>query len=145
VIQSGKKRRRPRKDGKPSRLRGNFGPRAKNSEPTFSTSANTKVPSQYEKKCAEYLKKRNIKFVYEPLILLEGRQYHPDFFLPEYDLFLEICGYNHMPFYNDRTAFKRRLYQKHNLRALFIHYNGKGSLDELIQKELNRHLRDHSE
>jgi hypothetical protein len=145
MIQPGKRRQRPRKNGKPPRLRRSFKPRAKIPEPTFSTSANIKVRSQYEKKCAEYLKKRNIKFVYEPLILLAGRQYRPDFFLPEYDLFLEICGYNHMPFYNNRTAFKKRLYQKHNLRAIFIRYNGKGSLDELIQKELDHHLRDYSE
>ena len=72
----------------------------------------------------------------EPLILLDERQYRPDFYLPDYDLFLEICGYGHMPHYNDRTAHKMRIYHKHNLQAIFIYYNGKGSLEELIAKEL---------
>jgi len=97
-----------------------------------------KVRSNYEKKTAEYLDKNKIKYQYEPLILLDGRQYRPDFYLPEYNLFLEICGYGHMPFYSDRIAFKEEMYKKNRLKAVFIHYNGKGSLEELIKIELEK-------
>ncbi|MCP4705856.1 MAG: hypothetical protein GY865_14750 [candidate division Zixibacteria bacterium] len=97
-----------------------------------------KVRSKYEKRTVKYLEKNNIKYQYEPLILLDGRQYRPDFFLPEYNLFLEICGYGHMPFYSDRVAFKEEMYKKNRLKAVFIHYNGKGSLEKLIKIELEK-------
>lgn len=95
-----------------------------------------KVRSGYEKKCVEYFEKNHIRFSYEPLILLEGRQYRPDFFLPDLNLFVEICGYRHMPHYRDRMEFKRRLYEKHNLRAVFISYSGRGSLEKLLETAL---------
>lgn len=96
----------------------------------------SKVRSKYEKRTAEYLEKNKIKYQYEPLILLEGRQYRPDFYLPDYNLFLEICGYGHMPFYRDRIAQKQKIYEKSRLKAVFIHYRGRGSLEEMIKQEL---------
>jgi hypothetical protein len=41
-----------------------------------------------------------------------------------------------MPYYNDRTAHKMRMYHKHNLNAVFIYFNGRGSLEEMIAGEL---------
>ena len=105
-------------------------------EPKIATGSGVKVRSKYEKKCADFLFENKIEFQYEPLILLAGKQYRPDFYLPALNLFIEICGYNHMPFYVDRTSFKKQLYEKHNLKAIFIYFNGKGSLEEELRKSL---------
>ena len=129
-------RKRFKKTGKPHPPRGVRLPRKRKFEPKLETSSGTKVRSSYEKRCAEFLYSKQIRFIYEPLIILDERQYRPDFYLPDYNLFLEICGYGHMPYYNDRTAHKMKIYHKHNLQAIFIYYNGKGSLEELIAKEL---------
>jgi len=69
-------------------------------------------------------------------MLLGGRKYRPDFFLPEYNLFVEICGYGHQPFYRDLVRQKKQIYQKHELATVFIAYNGRGSLENLIKKAL---------
>ncbi len=87
---------------------------------SIETDSGVKVRSNYEKVCADLLHENDIEFIYEPLILIEGKKYRPDFYLPQYDLFIEICGYNHMPFYRDRMKFKRDLFRKANLRAEFI-------------------------
>ena len=129
-------RKRFKKTGKPHPPRGIRLPRKRKFEAKLETSSGAKVRSRYEKRCAEFLHSKQIRFIYEPLILLDERQYRPDFYLPDYDLFLEICGYGHMPYYNDRTAHKMRIYHKHSLQVIFIYYNGKGSLEELIAKEL---------
>jgi hypothetical protein len=71
-------------------------------------------------------------------MILAGRQYRPDFYLPQYDLFVEICGYNHMPFYRDRIEQKRKLYAEQGLNAAFVYYNGKGRLQDAIQSELDK-------
>lgn len=104
--------------------------------PSVKTASGLAVRSKYERECVRFFEDNKIEFQYEPLILLAGRQYRPDFYLPEYNLFIELCGYNHMPFYRDRNAYKRELYHQHKLKALFIDYNGKGSLPEILRKEL---------
>ena len=107
-------------------------------EPKLEASNKTpKVRSSYEKKCVEFFEKNHISYQYESLLLIGGRKYRPDFFLPEYDTFLEICGYNHMPFYRDRTRHKKEIYRKYGLKVIFIMYNGKGSIEKLLEEELN--------
>ena len=130
------KRRRHKKSGKYSPLRGIRVPRKRRFEPVLATESGVKVRSQYEKRCADYLFRNRIEFQYEPLILLGGRQFRPDFFLPEYNLFLEICGYDHMPFYRDHTAHKQQIYGKRELRSVFLHYEGKSSLETKIRTDL---------
>ena len=131
------RRKRIKKTGKPSAVRGvRLAPKFKFKR-TVKTGNNFRVRSRYEKKCVEYFEKNKIDYQYEPLVLLAGRQYRPDFFLSEYNLFVEICGYGHMPFYNDRVEFKRELYRRHNLRAVFVRFNGRGSLEKILEKELS--------
>jgi hypothetical protein len=132
------KRKRHKKSGKYSPLRGIRVPRKRRFGPVLETESGVKVRSQYEKRCADYLFRNEIKFQYEPLMLLGGRQFRPDFFLPEYNLFLEICGYGHMPFYRDHTAHKQLVYRERGLQSIFLHYEGKGSLETKIRTELAR-------
>jgi len=66
-------------------------------------------------------------------MLIGGRQFRPDFYLPDHNLFIEICGYNHQPYYQDRRFYKERIYKKQGLRAVFINYNGIGNLEEVIK------------
>ena len=115
-------------------------PNSKLSKPLIDTKSEVKVRSSYEKICVEYFSKSGIKFIYEPLMILDGHQYRPDFFLPDQNLFIEICGMNHLPYYSDRIEKKRKLYQKNGLTALFINFSGKGSLTLLLEKHLSPFL-----
>jgi hypothetical protein len=125
-----------RKNGRPGRISGVRLSHRKRFDPSLPAGTGMKVRSRYEKICVEYFESSGISFQYEPLLLLDGHQYRPDFFLNEYNLFIEICGFGHMPYYNDRVEHKRRLYAKHNLKALFIPYNGRGSLKGILKREL---------
>lgn len=109
-----------KKTGKPSFTTTRRLPKVRLAAPDVETGANRKVRSQLEKVCVQYFERHGIAYIYEPLLLLAGRQYRPDFFLPDCDLFIEICGYTHMPFYVDRMEEKRRQYEKHGLRAEFL-------------------------
>lgn len=102
-------------------LSGNRNPRRQKIKPSAVVAkSNRPVRSNLEKYCVEYFDAHGITFVYEPLMLLAGRQYRPDFYLPQFGLFLEICGFTHMPFYVDRMEEKRRQYREHGLRAEFL-------------------------
>jgi len=128
--------RRYPKSGKHSPLRGvRANPKGK-FPAILETESGVKVRSKYERTCADYLYRENVRFEYEPLMLVGGKQVRPDFYLPDYNLFLEICGYDHMPYYRSRIARKQRLFKGLGLKAVFIHYDGKGSLEEMIRAEL---------
>jgi len=88
--------------GKYTFLKGAKLSRGGRSKPAVETESGLLVRSKYERECVKFFEDNNVEFQYEPLILLSGRQYRPDFFLPKYNLFIELCGYNHMPFYRDR-------------------------------------------
>lgn len=110
-----------RADGLPKefRLHRSKSARPKN-KPSLSTSSGIMVRSQFEKKAISFFEENNIKFRYEPLMLLDGKQYRPDFYLTELNLFVELCGMNHMVYYKNRQEFKKQIYQKNNLKAIFI-------------------------
>ena len=69
-------------------------------------------------------------------MLLNGRKFRPDFFLPEYELFVEICGYNHQPYYRDRRIYKEQIYDRNGLKSVFVNHNGTGSLRFRIVEQL---------
>ncbi len=130
ALESGGRRRLPlslkvaryfsKKTGKPSFTTTRRLPKVRLAAPDVETGANRKVRSQLEKVCVQYFERHGIAYIYEPLLLLAGRQYRPDFFLPDYDLFIEICGFTHMPFYVDRMEEKRRQYAAAGLKAEFL-------------------------
>ncbi len=122
--------------GKYSRYKGTRLPRKKKFEAELETKSGVKVRSQLEKHCADFLYEHQIRFQYEPLMLLGGHQFRPDFYLPDYNLFLEICGYNHMPFYRDRVKSKKEIYEKHGLQVLFVEGKTPNSVLGKLQKEL---------
>jgi hypothetical protein len=114
-------------------------PRQKLFEPVIETLSGINVRSSYEKACADLFYQNNIKFQYEPLMLLEGRKFRPDFFLPDFNLFVEICGYNHQPYYRDRINYKKQIYDKNGLNAVFIDHDGGGGIDDRIRGALQPH------
>jgi DNA helicase-4 len=132
-----RRRKRLKKTGKHGRISGIRLPRKKKFEPVLQTESGIRVRSRYEVACADYLYKNDIRFQYEPLMLLGGRQFRPDFYLPDYNLFVEICGFGHMPFYRDRQLEKQNMYDKHKMKSVFIHYNGKGSLEKMLLEKLS--------
>jgi len=112
-------------------------PRLRRFQPTLETKSGTLVRSTYERRCADLLTKNDIEFQYEPLMLLGGHQFRPDFYLPIHNLFIEICGYSHMPHYRRRMSEKMNVYKKYDLKAVFIHYSGRGSLETIISDKLS--------
>ena len=124
-----------KKTGIPLR-RGERSLRPKLPAPSVENKAGRPVRSRLEKCCAEFLAERNIKFIYEPLLLLSGKQYRPDFYLPDYGLFIEICGFTHMPFYRDRVELKQKVYTAQGLRCLFIEARSEKSLKDQLATAL---------
>ena len=125
--------------GIPGPIRGKKLPRRRKFEASIETKSGIAVRSEYERICADYMHDRGIRFQYEPLMLIGGKQFRPDFYLPEHDLFVEICGYVHMPHYRSRMRHKEGIYRRNGLKALFVEHDGKGSLADKLGKALAEH------
>lgn len=133
-----RKRVFPKKTGKPSSFRSVGHKRRRIETPAIATTeAGPRVRSKLESYCVDYFHQHGISFHYEPLLLLAGRKYRPDFYLPDFDLFVEICGYSHMPFYVDRIEEKRKQYIERGLKAVFIVARSKPELLSKIEALFN--------
>jgi len=55
---------------------------------------NIRMDSKWEVATAEYLESQNIKFIYGEIVFyLDDSTYRPDFYLPEFDSFIEVKGF----------------------------------------------------
>lgn len=130
------KRKRINKDGRPVPLRYRKQSKRKILEPHLESPKGIKVRSKLELKCIEIFDKYGIEFQYEPLMLLRGRQLRPDFYLPDYNLFFEICGLRHMPYYDEKYIGKEKVYENSKLDVIIIDADTVKSVELKLLKSL---------
>jgi len=77
--------------------------------------------SNAEKLVRDYLTEFGIYWLYEHPVTIKDekglqRTYYPDFYLPTFGLYVEVCG-------ADREEYKRRqdIYFKNNIPVIFVH------------------------
>lgn len=88
----------------------------------YKNRAGVYVRSFSEKIISDELFDQNIRYAYEPSVLLideHGEQItlHPDFYLPDYKLYIEHWGYENDPKYEETKRFKEKLYSSKNLKV----------------------------
>lgn len=67
--------------------------------------------SRGEEIIADIMDRNDILFEYEPVLELDGYLVRPDFYLPEFDCYVEYWGMQGDAGYNRSRRFKRALYQ----------------------------------
>ncbi|EMR75359.1 hypothetical protein MBGDF03_00848 [Thermoplasmatales archaeon SCGC AB-540-F20] len=82
----------------------------------------TVFESESEKRVAGFLDNLNIKWEAQPKVLVtdnygKERTTYPDFHLPEFGIYLEVCGAERTDYYNN----KKKLYEKNRIPMIFIH------------------------
>ena len=107
----------------------------------FTSLDGTKVRSKSEQFIADWFYRHSIKFEYEPLLNVKDFSFHPDFFIPDANLYIE-----HISDKSYSTKNKEEQFKKGNLllvktyenmtrdSALFNH-----TLDEIVKNRLPSH------
>ncbi|MHB8260719.1 MAG: UvrD-helicase domain-containing protein [Bacteroidia bacterium] len=72
----------------------------------FTTLDGTKVRSKSEQYIADWLYRHSIKYQYEPLLNVKEFSFHPDFFIPEANLYIEHVSDKSFPMKNKEEQFK---------------------------------------
>lgn len=105
---------------------------------TIRVSSGTLVQSDGERRIAEWLTAHNITYRYDDrLRIIEGRQVRPDFYLPEYDVYIEYWGMDTVD-YRIGMLMKKQQYQHAGKRLISVYPEDKPRLDTLLSEKLLR-------
>jgi len=98
----------------------------------------TLVQSDGERRIAEWLSGRGIAYRYdERFRILNGYAIRPDFYLPEYDVYIEYWGLDTAD-YKIGMLKKQQLYQQQGKRLLSLHWREKDRLEADMEAKLAR-------
>lgn len=105
------------------------------------TTDGTAVQSMGEKRIAEWLAAQKIAYIYdERFRIAEGDLIRPDFYLPEFDIYIEYWGMD-TPEYNERHEHKLHLYQRASKKLISLSPHDLPSLESTLALKLSRYIR----
>ena len=101
--------------------------------------------SKGEQTIASFLDSVKIKYVYEPVVVVNDRNYerrwYPDFGLPRYDVFIEYFGIEDDPVYDLRTRHKLETFRENDIDVIPVYpATLKGDYQDYILHELRRNV-----
>jgi|GEM_PF-4928023 hypothetical protein len=98
--------------------------------------------SKNESFIAKYFDKKKIKYLYEQQLKLGDQIVRPDFFLPEFDVYVEYWGKWGADFeYRKECNHKRQLYEKYNYNLVELYPDNLRSIHQLDWKFTERLLK----
>lgn len=103
---------------------------------TIETKGGTFVQSDGERLIADYLNTKGISFRYDERIrLIDGYAIRPDFYLPEFDLYIEYWGMDTLD-YKIGMMKKQKLYQLEGKKLISLYFKDKPRLSEILDEKL---------
>ena len=104
------------------------------------TAGGTAVQSRGEKRIAEFLEREGIAYEYDERYRISGADtIRPDFYLPEFDVYIEYYGMD-TPEYNANRRRKHVLYQRAAKRLVSVSREDDAHLVEILRQKLSRYI-----
>jgi len=98
------------------------------------------VQSQGERRIGDWLAEKGIAYRYdERMMMAGGERIRPDFYLPEFDLYIEYWGMD-TPEYVEKMRHKQILYQRERKKLISLSYRDFDRLEQLLEEKLSRHV-----
>ena len=106
---------------------------------TIATRAGTLVQSDGERQIADWLHAQRIAYRYdERMRIIEGYAIRPDFYLPEFDVYIEYWGMDTAD-YKIGMLKKQQIYQQEGKRLISVYPENRARLDEFLSAHLARY------
>ena len=95
------------------------------------------VRSRAEQCIANYFYNNKIRYAYERPLSYQGKTLHPDFYLPDYDMYIE---YNELQDeeYQKKKAFAMQIYKQMNVRIVVMTKEDRENIYEYFSKLLHK-------
>ena len=98
------------------------------------------VQSQGERRIGDWLAAKGIDYRYDERVMISGGdRIRPDFYLPEFDLYIEYWGMN-TPEYVASRQRKQILYQREKKKLISLSFRDFDNLEEILEMKLSRHI-----
>jgi len=98
------------------------------------------VQSRGEKRIGDWLASKGIEYRYdERMVIAGGLRMRPDFYLPEFDLYIEYWGMDTSE-YVANMRNKRILYQRERKKLISLSYRDFDQLEQLLEEKLSRYV-----
>jgi hypothetical protein len=108
---------------------------------TIAARDGTIVQSHGERITAEFLAEHGIEYRYDERIrIVQGMAIRPDFYLPEFDLYIEYWGMDTID-YKMGMLKKRKLYQQEGKRLVSVYYSDMPNLQAVLKRKLSKYIR----
>ena len=108
---------------------------------TIKTEGGQWVQSDGERAIADCLRRLDIAYRYDERIrLIEGYAVRPDFYLPEFDVYIEYWGMDTID-YKIGMLKKQKLYQQEGKRVVSLYPEDKAKLETILRAKLSRYMR----
>lgn len=99
------------------------------------------VQSQGERRIGDWLAKKGIAYSYdERYMIARDTRIRPDFYLPEFDLYIEYWGMD-TPEYVRNMQMKKILYQRSAKKLISISWKDLDRVEEVLEEKLSRYIR----
>lgn len=109
---------------------------------TIQAANGTVVQSDGERIIAEELAAMGLSFRYDNRFrIVKGYAIRPDFYLPEFDVYVEYWGMEDNLDYRIGMMEKQKLYQQAGKRLVSLYASEKPRLREVLREKLGRHIR----
>ncbi len=98
------------------------------------------VQSRGEVIIADFLYDNNIKYIYDKptrFSFFQPTSIRPDFYLPEYDIYIEYWGMRGNKNYDQKTEWKQKIYKKHNKKLINLYKEDKNNIPKILKQKLN--------
>lgn len=98
------------------------------------------VQSKGEKRIGDWLAAKGIAYRYDARMLIAGgERIRPDFYLPEFDLYIEYWGMD-TPEYLASRQRKQILYQRERKKLISLSFRDLERLEETLEEKLSHHI-----
>jgi len=108
---------------------------------TIKAKDGTLVQSDGERRIANWLRLNGVVYRYDERIrIVEGYAIRPDFYLPEFDVYVEYWGMDTTD-YKIGMLKKQKLYQQEGKRLVSLHFTEKDHIETALADKLGRYAR----
>ena len=103
------------------------------------------VQSRGEKRIGDWLLQKKIEYVYDERYRIAGDvSIRPDFYLPEFDLYIEYWGMQEQD-YLARKSEKKFLYQRAGKKLISLDWRDLENIEAILEEKLSRYIRSESD
>lgn len=105
------------------------------------TADDVAVQSRGEKRIGDWLSRKRIEYVYDERYRIAGDvSIRPDFYLPEFDLYIEYWGMQEQD-YLARKSEKKFLYQRAGKKLISLDWRDLENIESVLEEKLSRYIR----